>query len=169
MASIERRTVGGKFEYRARWRDAEGKSRRSRWFPRKFDADKLRATVEADLHRGAYVDMSNTVTVGEYARQWVKGRPYRPLTAHNMDVFIRNRLDADPLGARPLVKVRPSEIQNWVTRQANPAGGDGRSRGVTGIGPLTLRIHVGYLRSIFASAVLDGAIARNPVQPANRL
>lgn len=169
MASIERRTVGGKFEYRARWRDENGKSRRSRWFGRKFDAERHRATVEADLHRGAYVDQSNATTVAEFARAWIEARPYRPLSVKNMSVFIRNRLEKDPLGARPLVKVRPSEIQNWATRQANQDGTDGRSDRGHGIGPQTLRIQTGYLRSIFSSAVLDGLIARNPVQPANRL
>src|SRR6266516_2793375 len=115
MASIERRTGSdGKPEYRARWRDDEGKSRRSRWFARKFEAERHRATVEADLHRGTYVDMSNATTVTEYARAWVAARPYRQTTRDNMEGFVRNRLEATPLGGRPLVKVRPSEVQSWA-------------------------------------------------------
>src|SRR6266545_7955028 len=110
MASVEKRTgEDGKPEYRARWRDAEGKSRRSRWFERKYDADKLRATVEADLHRGAYVDMNNPVTVAEYARQWVSMRSHRPRTKVWYGVLIGRHLAPSPLGHRPLVKVRPSE------------------------------------------------------------
>jgi integrase len=158
VASIEKRTgENGKPEYRARWRDAAGKSRRSKWFARKHDADKLRATVEADLHRGSYVDMSNTTTVVEYAREWVKSRPLRKSSRCVYDTLIRVHLEPTPLGGRPLVKVRPSEIQSWVT---------GRART---IGPRTVRMHLKTLRSIFATAALDGVIASNPVQPARRL
>jgi integrase len=157
VASIESRTVGGKKEYRARWRDAEGKSRRSRWFDRKYDADKLRATVEADLHRGTYVDMANTTTFIEYARQWVAARPHRPRTSRWYANLLKNHIETTPLATRPLVRVRPSEIQAWATNQARV------------LNPSSVRHHVGVLRSIFATAVLDGVIARNPVMPTARL
>jgi integrase len=157
MASIERRIVDGKPEYRARWRDAEGKSRRSRWFARKHDAERHRAMVEADLHRGTYVDMSNTTTVADYARAWSESRPLRKGTRQNYGKLIRHHLEPTPLGSRPLVKVKPSEIQSWVTGRAQA------------VGPYTLRIMLRTLRSIFATAALDGLIASNPVQPARRL
>lgn len=157
MASIERRTAAGKTQYRARWRDHDGRSRRSRWYDRKLDADRHRATVEADLHRGSYVDMNNPVTVGEYARAWVEARPLRQSTRRVYGKLIRLYLEPTPLGARPLVRVKPSEIQAWVTALAQR------------VGPYTLRIQLRTLRSIFATALLDGLIARNPVQPANRL
>jgi integrase len=158
MASIERRSIGnGKFEYRARWRDDEDKSRRSKWYPRKLDAERHRDTVAADLHRGAYVDMSNRTSVAEYARAWVEARPLRKRTLRQYDKLIRIHLEPTPLGRRPLVRVKPSEIQSWATSR-------------TGIlGPYTLRIQLRTLRSIFATAVLDGLIASNPVQSARRL
>src|SRR5206468_2048905 len=136
---------------------AEGKSRRSRWYGRKFEADRHRATVEADLHRGTYVDMSNATTVAEYARAWVDARPLRPLSLKQYDKLIRVHLVPTPLGGRPLVKVKPSEIQSWVTSRTRT------------LGAVALRVHLGELRSIFATAVLDGIIASNPVQPARRL
>lgn len=153
MASIEKRTGGnGKPEYRARWRDAEGKSRRSRWFQRKYDAERHRATVEADLHRGSYVDMSNATTVAEYARQWGQMRPHRRRTARWFDILTRVHIAPTSLGVRPLVKVRPSEVQAWITGRAQV------------LSPSTLHVYVGVLRSIFGTAVEDGLIARNPVQ-----
>src|SRR5262245_24374404 len=62
-----------------------------------------------------------------------------------------------PLGGRPIVRVRPSEIQAWVA-----------SRSAI-LAPGTLRNYLGMLRSVFAAAALDGVIARNPVLPAGRL
>lgn len=158
MASVEKRTgKNGKPEYRARWRDAEGKSRRSRWFSRKYDAEKVRAIVEADLHRGTYVDMANTKTVVTFAREWVAARPHRPRTKSWYDQLIRNHIEGTQLGTRPLVRVRPSEVQAYATDRAQV------------LGPYTLRIHMGVLRSIFAAAVLDGIITRNPVLPKRHL
>jgi len=158
VASIEKRTGGnGKPEYRARWRDGEGKSRRSRWFDRKHDAERHRATVEADLHRGAYVDPNNPVTVAEYAREWIANRPHRAMSRLWYANLLKNHIEATPLGRRPLVKVKPSEVQAWVTTRAQI------------LSPYNLRVHVGALRSIFATALLDGVISRNPVQPTNRL
>ncbi len=168
MASVEKRIRGGKASWVARWRDAEGKPR-SKSFSRKADADRQAATVVADLARGAYVDLNDKTTVTEYAWQHIAAKSYRPTTRASMETWIRNRLEATPLGARPLVKVRPSEIQVFASSQVNQAGTDGRATGATGLAPLTLRIQLGYLRSMFAAAVLDGLIASNPVPPVNRL
>jgi integrase len=101
--------------------------------------------------------MSNTTTVAEYTREWVKARPLRKRTRELYDKLIRIHLDGTPLGARPLVKVKPSEIQSWATSRTQT------------LGPVTLRGHLGVLRSVFATAALDGLIARNPVPPINRL
>lgn len=151
MASIESRTYNGRKQYRARWRDADGRSRCSRWFDRTYDAERHRATVEADLHRGTYIDQNNRVTVAEYARQWAAARPHRKRTAAGYESIIRIHLDGTRLGARPMVKVRPSDIQAWATDRAQV------------LGAYTVQNLTGRLRSIFASAVLDGVIARNPV------
>ena len=168
MASVEKRTRNGKVAYVARWRDASGKSR-SQSFGRKVDADRHAATVAADLARGSYVDGNAKTTVAEYARSYIAAKVYRPTTRTSMETWVRNRLEATPLGARPLVKVRPSEIQVFAASQVNQEGGDGRATGATGLAPLTLRIQLGYLRSMFAAAVLDGLISSNPVPPVNRL
>jgi integrase len=157
VASIETKVINGKPMHRARWRDPAGKSRRSKWYERKLDANRHRAQVETDLHRGAYVDMSNTTTVAEYARRWMAARPLRPSTRELYALLLSHYIEAMPLGSRPLVKVRPSEVQVWATALAQR------------LAPYTLRIQIGVVRSIFASAVLDGLIARSPVQPANRL
>jgi integrase len=73
------------------------------------------------------------------------------------DVFLRHHVEGTPLGDRPIVRVRPSEIQAWVA---------GRS---AILAPGTLRNYLSMLRSVFAAAALDGVIARNPVLPAGRL
>jgi len=101
--------------------------------------------------------MTSKTTVSEYFRQWFGDRVIRPGTLKNRQTMLRNHLEPVPLGSRPLVRVRPSEVQAWVT---------GRARV---LGPGTLRVYVTALRAMFATAVLDGLIARNPVQPLARL
>jgi integrase len=157
VASIETKVVNGKPMHRARWRDPQGHSRRSKWYERKLDANRHRAQVEADLHRGAYVDMANPTTVAEYARAWVAARPLRERSKVAYGNLVDKHLYGTPLGGRPLVKVRPSEVQAWATSRTET------------LGPGTLRTHLGWLRSIFQTAVQDGLIARSPILPAGRL
>jgi hypothetical protein len=95
--------------------------------------------------------------VAEFARSWVAARPHRPRTKDWYDALIRNHIESTRLGARSLVKVRPSQIQAYATDRAEV------------LGPYALRIHMGVLRSLFAAAALDGIIARNPVLPKRHL
>jgi len=139
------------------WRHRVGGKHLKKTFARRADAVAHDSKIRADLARGAHVDMTNKTTVSEYFRCWYEARVIRPGTVKNRETMLRQHLEPLPLGSRPLVKVRPSEIQAWVT---------GRARV---LGPRTLRVYVTALRSMFAAAVLDGVISRNPVQPAARL
>ncbi len=142
---------------RYEWRHRVDGHHKKKTFARRADAVAYDSRIRADLARGTHVDMSNQVTVAEYFRQWLGDRVLRPNSVRIRESMLRNHLEPVPLGSRPLVKVRPSEIQSWVRSRA----------GV--LGPQTLRTYVGMLRSVFATAVLDGLIARNPVQPLARL
>lgn len=142
---------------RYQWRHRVDGKHLKKVFDRKADAVAHDSRVRADLARGTHVDLTNRTTVAEYFEPWYKARVLRPRTVALRETILRVHLEPLPLGSRPLVSVRPSEIQAWVRDRA----------GV--LGPVALRCHVGVLRAMFATAVLDGLIARNPVQPASRL
>jgi integrase len=147
-----RKLPDGRYE----WRHRVGGRHLKKVFARKIDATAHDAKVKADLARGTHVDTSNRVTVAEYARAWSEARVLRPNTRRTHESMLRNHIEGTALGARPVVRVRPSEVQAWAAGRAAV------------LGP-SVRPLAGFLRSVFAAAVLDGVIARNPVQPASRL
>ena len=148
-----RRLPGGRWEWRHR---VDGRHLK-RTFDRRADAVAHDAKVRADHARGVHVDATNKTTVAEYFARWVDGRAIRPGTRLMYQTLLHTHLAPLPLGSRPLVKVKPSEVQAWA-----------RDRAAV-VGPHTLRRSVGVLRSAFATAMLDGLIARNPVQPITRM
>jgi integrase len=137
-------------QYRARYRTPEGKQV-AKHFTRKGDANRWVTTEQAKVLKGDWVDLSNTITVAQYADQWAIGRPHRPTTSRRVALNIKKHITATSLGSRPMVKVRPSEVQAWVTSRADV------------LAPSTLKLLVGMVRTIFASAVLDGVLAKSPV------
>jgi integrase len=146
------KTVG----YQAR-PTAEGRRLPKKTFRTLAEAKRHLDAVRTDVQRGTYVDATDKTTVAEYARSWSDSRPYRKNTKKLMDNLITVHLEGTTLGGRPMVKVKPSEVQSWITERAKLLAAS------------SLRRMVGQLRSIFASAVLDGARRDNPVLPARRL
>jgi integrase len=150
MASVVKRTDRDQVTWLVRWRDPDGRQRKKA-FSRQADAKRHAATVEADMSRGQYVDLSHRVTVTEYARQWAASRPHRPTTARRTAGLIENHIAGTRLGGRRLAEVKSSEVQGWASDRA------------TVLGPATTRGLVGLLRSIYAAAVLDRLVASSPV------
>ena len=111
-----RKLPDGRYEWRHR---VDGKHRK-KTFARRADAVAHDSQVRADLARGAHVDLTDKTTVAEYFRQWWHARVLRPNTVEAYTGFLRNHLEPLPLGSRPLVKVRPSEIQAWARDRASP-------------------------------------------------
>ena len=148
-----RKLADGRYE----WRHRVGGRHLKKTFTRRADAVSHDAAVRADAARGVLVDISNKTTVAQYARQWSEARVLRPGSRRVHESFLRNHLDSTPLGGRPVVKVRPSEVSAWIAGRAAT------------LGPVALAKTVVMLRSIFAAAVLDGVCARNPVLPGPRL
>src|SRR3954447_4289284 len=124
---------------------------RKKTFGKKAEADRFAATVEADKHRGQYVDHGDRTTVAEYARTWAAARPHRASTAARVSSLIDVHIAGTKLGNRRLADVRPSEVQAWATDRAQV------------LAPSTLRALVRLLRSIYNSAVLDRLVAASPV------
>src|SRR5215212_3096210 len=99
--------------YDVRFRDPDGRQRK-KTFGKKAEADRFAATVEADKHRGQYVDHADRTTVAEYARAWAATRPHRPTTARRVSNLIETHIARTKLRDRRLSAVRPSEVQAWA-------------------------------------------------------
>jgi len=146
MAHVEKR---GPSRWRARYIAPDGRER-SRTFPRKVDAERFLATVEADKLRGAYVDpAAGRVTFGQYAEQWRRIQTHRATTAAYVESQLRNHV-LPTFGGRQLGSVRTSEVQAWVRDVGNR------------LAPSTVEITYRYLSAIFRAAVQDRLIAVSP-------
>ena len=148
-----RKLDNGKWEARAR---VDGRHLK-KVFERKTDAVAWEAKTRHDRDHGSHVNTSNRTTVAEYFTTWYQGRSLRPNTVRIREIMLRAHLDQTPLGSRPLVKVKPSDVQAYARSRAEV------------LGPDALRIHIGVLRSAFGAALLDGLITRNPVPPVRGL
>lgn len=146
MASVEKRLIDGRARWQARWRDDLGR-RRKQTFPRRVDAERFLASVEADKLRGTYVDPNNRTTFGEYA--WTAIQVHRPTTRAQVETHLRRHV-LPYLGDRPMAAVRATEIQTWVR---------GRS---AELAPTTVRVIYRYMAAIFRAAVTDRVIAVSP-------
>lgn len=123
----------------------------SRTFVRKRDAQEWERKQVETLKTGAWADpRAGERPVWEWCEIWMSAQPPRqPATERKIHGVIAKQI-IGTFGRRPLVAVRPSEVQAWVadiSRRQSPA---------------TARYTLGVLRRIFDYAVRDGAIHRNP-------
>ncbi|MGH3942647.1 MAG: tyrosine-type recombinase/integrase [Pseudonocardiaceae bacterium] len=149
MSSVEKRIRDGKVTWLARWRDPDGRQRKAS-FAKQSEAKRHAAAMEADAARGVYIDQDDRTTVGQECRAWLERRSVGPDTYKRLDRFIRNHIEAVPLGTRRLVAVRPSEVQAWVSDRARV------------MAPSSLAKVVSILRSACADAVADRKLAASP-------
>lgn len=154
MASVKKRTDrDGKTTYLVRWRDEAGRQCKKS-FDKKLGpdgADAFKANLEHELRAGTYVDLrAGKVAFRDYAEEWRLGQPHRPHTVRR----VRSNLEQHvypSLGTRPLVAIKPTEIQALVGRLS------------VKLRPSSVRIVLTTVRSVFAAAVRDKLI---PVSPA---
>lgn len=118
MAHVEkhRRTRAGKpdlLTWRARYVAPDGRER-ARTFPRRVDAERFVATVEADKIRGVYLDPdAGKVTLAAFAEQWLAAQTFDESTREA--VASRLRVHVLPtFGPSELRAIRPSEVQAWL-------------------------------------------------------
>jgi integrase len=139
---------GNGMRWRVRYKTPAGQER-SKSFARKADAERFRATTEADLIRGRWTDpASGRVLLADYARGWISGHAGEPTTVDQ----IRSRVETHiipALGGFRLAELRPSQIQSFIT--------------ALDVAPGTARGVLTTLGSILNAAVDDELIATNPV------
>ncbi|MBE7189877.1 site-specific integrase [Jatrophihabitans endophyticus] len=148
MASIEKRIRNGQTRWYARYRDAADRQR-TKTFDRKIDAERFVTGVSADLLRGSYIDPdAGRVCFQPYAEQWLANQSFERTTYEA--VRTRLRTHAFPvLGVLELRAVKPSTIQSWL-------------RGLSRLSPTYQRTIYVNVASVFAAAVDDELIAKNP-------
>ncbi len=136
------------------YRDASGRQRkeaaRTLAEARTIRANRLSAVARGEHHE------TSTVLFRDYARAWVKtytGRTSRGLLEETRADY-EKRLEADAipfLGAMRMSAIQPRHVRDFVAHVA----GRGVSRG-------TVRLALAPVKALFAQAVEDGAILRNP-------
>lgn len=135
--------------WQVRWRDAAGKQQKEN-FAKRSQADTRAATIEADLARGLYVDpAAGKESFRAVAERWRTTAVHRSGTASRVERALRIHI-YPTFGDRPIVSIRPSEVQAWVKARSQV------------LAPSTLRITFAYLVTVMHTAVRDRTIAVNP-------
>jgi integrase len=120
-------------------------------FTTKRDADQWLVATEAELLRGEWLDPNaGKVTLREFASRWVSERDLKARSREEYERHLRLHV-FDQLGHCPIGELTAGHIRAW--RAERLAGGVGRSTVAK-----TYRI----LHAIFATAVDDDRIRRNP-------
>lgn len=145
-----RKLASGRFQ--ARYTGPDGLPRKA---PASFDtkraAEQWLVETEAELLRGSWIDPdAGSVTLTEYAERWVKERDLKARTREEYERHLR--LHVTPhLGMRPLNEITAPRIRDWRA-----------GRLAQGIGKSTVAKTYRILHAIFATAVDDDLIRRNP-------
>jgi len=140
--------------FRAYYRDPDGRTRSAGTFPSTRAATRAANKQQVKVGDGTWLDpVLGKITFREFVETvWFPSRHLEATTA----VAYRSNLDKHFLpafGDRPMAKIAPSTIQEWVTTAVG-AGLSARS---------AKKYHV-LLHSIFRRAVRDRVIAFNPCE-----
>lgn len=148
MASITTTQASdGKPRYTVNYRDSSGTQRRKR-FTNLGAAKNFAATVEADKARGVYLNPdAGQMTFAEYMGEWLDSRAMIRSSRDSVEVRLRNHV-TPVIGHLRLNQVKPSTIQKLLN-------------GMSGA-PSSKRLILMHVSSIFAMAVDDDRIAKNP-------
>lgn len=138
--------------WRVRWRDDQDKQRKKS-FAKKSDADRFDAKTTTDLTTGDYIDPNRgKVTLRSYGEQWRASLVADPTTVANvtsrLNKHVYPHIGPTPMG---VLAKRPSLIQQWIKVLES-----------AGLGAAYVKGIVGWVSTIFAAAIDDGIVSRNP-------
>ncbi|MGW1034305.1 tyrosine-type recombinase/integrase [Streptomyces antibioticus] len=135
--------------WQVRWRDAAGEQQKEN-FAKRSQADTRANTIAADLARGLYVDpAAGKESLRAVGERWRTSAVHKGGTPSRVERGLRLHI-YPTLGDRPVVTIRPSEVQAWVKDRSQV------------LAPSTLRVTFAYLVTIMNTAVRDRIIAINP-------
>jgi integrase len=151
MASIEKRTRGGRVRWYARYRDPAG-APRSQTFDRRVDAERYLTKIEASKLVGSYVDPKQAArTFRDVAEEHWSAHAHnlaedttRPRKRSTLDKHILPVLGDYPVGA-----IKPSTMAGAVATWAKT------------LAPGTVGQVLRQVRQILDAAVADGLVASN--------
>jgi integrase len=131
-----------------RYRDAEG-TQRTRTFRTTDEANTFATTVRADVLRNTYIDPNaGKITFKRYAQQWLDMQTFDASTREATQARLRKHV-LPVLGTKQLRQVKPSTIQAWL-------------RGLDALAASYRKVIFANVSSIFAAAVDDELLAKNP-------
>jgi integrase len=139
-----------------RWYEPDGRERRQS-FAKRVDADAHKATVEADMLRGSYIDArAGRELFGDYVTRWLADQTVDPATreqmAHRLAVYVKPHA----LWRTQLGKIKPGTIQAWLRSL------DTVSQGGGSIAETTKLVVFAHVSAALNGAVADELIAKNP-------
>jgi integrase len=138
--------------YRVRYADPGGEPQ-TQAFDKKADAEAFDLKVRGEVARGEYVDPSaGKITLAAYAKDWLAARSVDASTLQALRSRFENHVYASSIGGRELrvLAQRPSLIQAWL-------------KGLeSSLAASTIHTILAGVSTVFAAAVDDGLIARNP-------
>jgi integrase len=150
--------------WKVHYTDPDGRQR-SESFDRRVDAERFKATAEADILRGVFIDPdAGKITLRKYATEiWLPAQTFGPSTRERVESRVRLHMLPDIGGSKGLGSYRlselarsPSVIQAWLRGlQAKPDKPLAASH---------IRLVHGTLSSILAAAVVDERIMKNPAK-----
>jgi integrase len=156
--------------WQVRWRDLNGKQKKKNFAKKEggnpdLHADAFEAKIAAELDAGTYADpRSGDSTFEEYAEAWRAARTHGETTSVGVEYQFRLHVYADPgnpgrtrrhggpaLGHNKLRDLarRPSLCQNWIA-------------GMKLMDSTKVKV-IDHVSEVFAAAVEDGFIPRNPL------
>ena len=139
--------------WRARYLGLDGRQR-SKSFNRKVDAERWLRGELANMDRGLWVDpAAGAVDFSEWADRWLHGLDLKPSTRANYVSNLRSRV-LPRFGSVPIVRITPAEVRAWMA--------DLRAEGLSAA---SVRQARQVVHAALEVAVVDGLLARNPVDP----
>lgn len=128
----------------------EGRNHSAGTFTTKADALAYLATIEADIHRGSWINpMSGDVTLEVYANQWLGQRHDLSVRTNDLYRYVLDRHILPTLGQSTLAGISPSKVRTWNSNLA-------KSHSATAAKAYRL------LSTIMRTAVVDGLILSSP-------
>ncbi len=128
----------------------EGRLRSAGTFKTKADALVRLSTIDADLHRGAWIDPNaGKTTLDEYAGRWLEQRNELAFRTRELYGYLLELHVLPTLGRTALINLAPSTIRSWHASLAQ-------------MHPSTAAKAYRLLSAILRTAVVDGFLVSSP-------
>lgn len=149
---VERPTLEGQPVFMACYRDPEGRQRSAGGFSSRRAAQRAGQREEQRVMEGRWRDASmGAVTFKEYVeKDWLPSKHVETTTKAAYQSYLDKHF-FPYFGARPMAKILPSTVQDWVTLASSQ-----------GLSPRSIQKYHVMLHSIFGRAVRDRLVVINP-------